>query len=890
MPQLPTLAADGSTSPYGLGKHVAVSISERRAHLRSAPARGPGEPPPGIPPPYGDPPPRTAPGGQRSWRSKGPSRELNELLTRGQHKDRVLAQIDQHIRTFDINSFKRKLAAQHPNATAAADVPVEKKPPLPESPPASPVGGRPQDTGAVAARMGADEDRGVEAVQQTLRQHRGVIRELCDQFPALRELVRTVTGEYERLMSRLFNLCAQRPDAKLQRAVTAAAREKVTLQRAHQEAVRRGQDAEARCRELENECETLRRQKRNLANQTAETQRLLGGLKDIFPDLSQGRDGGPARIASFTMRRGLSARGGGGAQMRQITGHPVVTLPEEEEDDGEEDDEEDEDLLPAAHVAAIIQRVAKEIEGLRADSERREVEASKGVAMGTNQYLDEIVELNQLLDEWRNKAEVAQAAAMQLSQQCAAMEGELQAATEVRAERDRLLQEAEVTRKDLSWLRLQCDMRQAVCDLFRKSQVPPAVCTKLADFGPVFAASWAARLGGRVKRDKFETWSRKCPAYLRCSTKLVRMRNMTQAETKVFIKDMFQTRAHIEQMPQYGHQTFDDYFSSYLHQKYNIQEMMMEHSYSVIDQAVKGAPRDFDFAIWLRMLERTLPETAWECAEEAVAAVRAHMPQPGKHKLGAPVPVGHVFRAITEAFPAKDQERISMLQCAAFATAAEGTGSADHVDREYLFSDGSRFVNELKRQLVHEQDELHWAVWRTLVALTPKRTEDADVPWTTAEEVLRRLLGESEAVAETIQHLKEEVQREQQQTQQKAAVFVRKTRLAGAGGGTKSALGQAVMAFGKRGPTSPTSPSRIPSCVTSEPADMACSARELVSVIRRTVILRPVKPVNIDWTALCDWQAPPLTAQPVATPNAGPARRQSAARRASNASRRQSGS
>eukprot|EP01062_Namystynia_karyoxenos_P075692 TRINITY_DN7329_c0_g1_i1.p1 TRINITY_DN7329_c0_g1~~TRINITY_DN7329_c0_g1_i1.p1 ORF type:complete len:873 (+),score=292.63 TRINITY_DN7329_c0_g1_i1:155-2620(+) len=802
-------------------------MDRERQQLRTAPAPGAGRQ--AVPIRLSTTQPR-----RRSLRSKQENaitKELRDLLTLPQHKELVLTQLGEHIKDFDLTRFKSTLEELHPDTAAAA---------------------------AAEQEVSGDVDPAMAAVQGCVRRFRGAVRELCDRFPALRELVRAVTGEYERLVGRLLTLCSQRPDARLRRSITSCSRELVALKQAHADTIRRHQEAEARCRELEEECRGLRKAKRQVGAQLHEVLQLFGGLREMFPEIFS------APFAQI---------GGGDLLQLDSPGTPrskSLMFPSIGQDDDWDSHclpDEEEVRQRSLGVNAIIQKVAKEIEGLRADSENRVQETEQKDA-GANQYLDEIVELSQLVEEWRAKAEAAQAAATELAQTNAANVADLQAAREIKAERDRLLCEAEIGRTDAAWLRLQVDVRQSVCDSFRANYTPQ-VCTRLADFGPVFAASWAARVPGRHRRDKYETWTKRtCPVYLRSTGKIptARARLVSQQEAKVFVRDLFQTRPHIEQMAHVGKQSIDEYFSTYLHQKYNITEMMLEYAYSMMDCAQKAAAKDFDFAIWVRMLERTLPEAVWNYAEEQLEAVRANLPPVAKHAKNPTLQLPQVYRAIFEAFPCKTPDRVTMLHCAALAT-AEGS---DVVDKEMLFSEGSRFANEVKRQLVYEQDELTYALWRALVSETPMHTDDGDgakVPFSTVPDVMRRVFGDGIDVESVCQTVRDELERDLLMQQTRAGITgrrrsgaavprsVRQLRDAVGSMGVKKEKGllQVVRGATSRARESKTDVERDGSW--DDAPDVLCTPREVVAALRRTTLLRPTKPIVIDYATISDWNA-----------------------------------
>eukprot|EP00756_Hemistasia_phaeocysticola_P061717 Hpha_TRINITY_DN5144_c1_g1::TRINITY_DN5144_c1_g1_i1::g.192978::m.192978 len=743
--------------------------------------------------------------------------QLREMLTLPQHKDVVLSTLDERIKGLSLQSFKAALATKHPQG-------------VPEEPTTSPIKGSQQL--AIGADAAAASEEELDALRERIRSFRGSLAEMVTDFPVLKELVRAVGGEYGRLCDALVSLCEHRPDARLQRALASCSAEVIGLRDQNSSVMRRCQEAEHRCRNLEHEVKALRKEKKRLTWQVQEVSKLFGGIRELFPDIFGGGFGQATERILKVRSRSITGRS---MSMRSMRSNPLSPS------DWDEDDEEE--FEGQAHsVNAILQKMATEIESLRADPAKDE---QQDEARGA-EYLEEIVELRQSVEEWRAKADAAEHRATELSQLNASMNAELQAATEVRVERDRLLNEADVSRQDYAWLRLQSDLRQSISDSLRRREgaPPPTVCSRFQDFGPICANSWAAKVPGRHKRDRFETFQRKgAPPFLKGTTKIptCRYRLMSQQEAKLFIKEMMSARSHFEQMAHIGKQSIDEYFQTYLHQKYNITEMMLEYSYSVHDVAVRNAHKDYDFALWVRLLERTLPDAVWEAAEEVVEMVRAALPVQQKAKTTA-VPLQQLLKVLVEIFPFKTPERLAMLQCAAMAT-SEGV---EMIERDILFGETSRLVNELKRQLVHEQDEITYAVWRILVAQTATHTDEGDagsVPFANVPAALKRILSDSVDVDALCALLWTEVEKDL------ASAARRKGR-----GLLAGALAKASAKANKTSPTgeSPRSP---PGPDSPKVSETPVPVRDVVATMRRTLFFRPARPggITIDWSQIAEW-------------------------------------
>ncbi|KAJ9472199.1 hypothetical protein DIPPA_29008 [Diplonema papillatum] len=252
-----------------------------------------------------------------------------------------------------------------------------------------------------------------------------------------------------------------------------------------------------------------------------------------------------------------------------------------------------------------------------------------------------------------------------------------------------------------------------------------------------------------------------------------RARNLTPTDAKNFVKEFFAAWDHssnAEKSSQSleadsgrdaggGGEGPDVFFERFLHSRFNIREQMLEWSYSMMAACHRWALDDFDFAIFSRTLEKTLPGTFWDhaqnTAETVSLAFHAHgAPTPEPQPAG-PIPVKDALSLLEQLFPKKTVTRIQALEAALLATvfaaplggASDAAGQQYVVRKEHLTAPQSPFMQEIKRQCVFEHDEILYHIKRTLINSTETKSEDDLVQLKDVLPFLQTMVAAQEAEA-----------------------------------------------------------------------------------------------------------------------------------------------
>ena len=324
--------------------------------------------------------------------------------------------------------------------------------------------------------------------------------------------------------------------------------------------------------------------------------------------------------------------------------------------------------------------------------------------------------------------------------------------------------------------------------------------------GEPSALAWPVRVEKCRKKEKFITFGDRLdsgisvPCFLRGkAVQSTRVRQLTHQEVKQFVKDFFSLRSTFEGFQNHTVLStgkvvaMDAYLEKYLHAKFNIREQMMEWSYSLYSYAARNVLEDFDFILFTRITERSLPYCFWEHANSIVDSIKQALTQ----LRGVSLPAKDVLSILEEKFPCKTQERHQQLSLAITLDSTEGLSNSLSptlsVERDALLSEKSHFMQELKRQIVFEHDDMFQYIKRTLQNMTARKSDQEHILYTVFIEYIQQYIpGEAlEIVKAVLRTTMEGARKKRLQVLASASTTLSNM----GGGGEKSALSGAISAF-----------------------------------------------------------------------------------------------
>ena len=521
---------------------------------------------------------------------------------------------------------------------------------------------------------------------------------LVSKFPDIAVLVKVITNEFESIINQLLQFCKHRPAELLKTGISDIVRELNSF-RVHNKSLTLELTAIRKTNsDLSHQMKTLREAKIELETRYDD---VISLFEDTGSALFPSQGGG-------SMRRPSSARSLPPVPVRPSSSgmickkgslrkqSMVVVAPEATKSPNE--------------VSHLVARMSREIEALRAGNMNLKAAFDKKFA-NNSRLAEEIAELREKLSVSRESLQESSARYKSLDKMMKGVQSQIAKSTQL-AESNRILKSRlRCLTSDVSHLQTIIAQFQLSLEVNSGGITPQQV-------SGVLSSSWSARLESRKRRDRYSTIQEKpamVPSFLKGrSIQTVRARQLHHQEVRAFIKDVFTQRLTIESLAG-GSLLNDVYFEKYLHAKFNIREQMLEWSYSVCDYSVRTGLDDWDLIVFVRIFEKTLPTCWWDKMTSLSEDIRTELVNKERElavKKGQ-LPIQEVLQSCSEMLP-RDSDRVAVLTVILKGMAGEG----DCVDKDVVVSEKSQFLQELKRQLVYENDDLFYWVKRRLIQET----------------------------------------------------------------------------------------------------------------------------------------------------------------------------
>eukprot|EP01012_Entosiphon_sulcatum_P016077 TRINITY_DN21021_c0_g1_i1.p1 TRINITY_DN21021_c0_g1~~TRINITY_DN21021_c0_g1_i1.p1 ORF type:complete len:840 (+),score=157.16 TRINITY_DN21021_c0_g1_i1:112-2631(+) len=227
------------------------------------------------------------------------------------------------------------------------------------------------------------------------------------------------------------------------------------------------------------------------------------------------------------------------------------------------------------------------------------------------------------------------------------------------------------------------------------------------------------------------------PVFLRGTGK-VKNRNMGKPELDGLMAEIWKDKLQYEE--KYKKKVeFGPHFQKMLKMRFGVDSVCLEWAYSLWDGCKRYGYDDVEYWVFGRMMLGDLPEDTYQdltkTTEDLKKAFkkkeRQLLEEPqlrsGKHRPGM-IPVPAVYQVLDDMFSAKSQVRLRCLRFAVQLVCGDDdvalADGVQWVSSHDLLQSGSRFLEEVKRQLVQEYDELVQDIRVQVLQLTQTRTED----------------------------------------------------------------------------------------------------------------------------------------------------------------------